>query len=407
MAELTFAFGATLDARLGRWSRHIVDHGPGQVVDTVAERRSVLDRPYRILVLAADSPLAEPALVAELQRRGRGVMAVWDPAQPRTKDLAVALGAAAVIDADATPAEFVRAALALVGARPELGSEMVVEPVPLAKSAPPPAGFPPAPRPGGAHRVAICGPATEEAALVAVEVARAAATGQRRVVVVDANELNPGVVQQLGLPVLPNLRIAVDAIRDRHHRLVDALLPVPAGGFWVLGGLADPAQWAELSPAEVAAVVDELAEGCEVVVVHAAGVAEDLSGYGGPDRFGITRRVLAEAHRVLGVGVASPAGIAQLATWLVQVRAVAPHTPVHLALVRAPEDRFRRRELTERLVADLAPASLCLLPADRRAERAGWDGSLLGRGPLRRSIASLAASVVPASPPSARRPSNA
>jgi len=232
----------------------------------------------------------------------------------------------------------------------------------------------------------------EEAALVAVEVARAVASHQRRVVVVDANELNPSVVQHLGLPVLPNLRIAVDAVRDRHHRLVDALLPVAEGGFWVLGGLADPAQWVELSPAEVATVVDELAEGCEVVVIHAAPVAEDLGGYGGPDRFGITRRMLGDADR-----------IAQLAAWAADVRAVAPHTPVHLALVRAPEDRFRRRELTERLHADLAPTSVTLLPDDRRAERAIWVGSLLARGPLRRAIADLAAAVVPVAATSGRR----
>jgi hypothetical protein len=264
-------------------------------------------------------------------------------------------------------------------------------------------GHPPAPRPGGAYRLVVCGPAAEEAALVAIEVARAVASPPRRVVLVDANELNPSVVQQLGLPVLPNLRIAVDAVRDRHHRLADALLPVPEGRFWVLAGLADPAQWTELGPPEVAAVIDELADGCEVVVAHAAPVAEDLAGFGGPDRFGITRRVLAEADRVVGVGVATPAGIAQLAAWMADVRALAPHCPVDLALARAPEDRFRRAELTERLQADLAPASVTLLPADRRAERASWDGALLTRGPLRRAIAELAAAVVPASAPEAGR----
>lgn len=409
IGELSFAFGNTLDGRIQRWSGHIADHGPGHVVDTVAERRSLFDREYRILVVAADSPLVDPDMVEQLRARGRAVMAVWDPAMPRTKEMAVRLGADAILDADAGPEDFVRAALALAGdweeplgadddwQEPAPGVVTTEELLPAARAphrpTPPP---PPAPRRGGAFRLVVCGPAGDEAAVVAVELARASSGGRRRVVLVDANELNPSVVQQLSLPVLPNLRIAVDAVRDRHHRLTDALLPVPAGQFWVLGGLADPGQWAEVTPAEVAAVVDELADGCEVVVVQAAPVAEDLGGYGGPARFGITRRLLADADRVVGVAVASPRGVAQLAAWLPDVRAAAPQAPVDLVMTRAPDDRFRRAELTERLQEDLAPASVTLLPADSRVERAVWDGTLVRRGPFRRAVTDLAAAVIPA-----------
>ena len=413
IGELSFAFGNTLDGRIQRWSGHIADHGPGHVVDTVAERRSLFNREYRILVVAADSPLVDPDMVEQLRARGRAVMAVWDPAAPRTKEMAVRLGADAILDADAGPEDFVRAALALAGEWEEpLGAEddwqelapaAAVATEELHRLSAPagatgPVPPPPASRRGDAFRLVVCGPAGDEAAVVAVELARAASGGRRRVVLVDANELNPSVVQHLSLPVLPNLRIAVDAVRDRHHRLTDALLPVPAGEFWVLGGLADPGQWAEVTPAEVAAVVDELANGCEVVVVQAAPVAEDLGGYGGPARFGITRRLLADADRVVGVAVASPTGVAQLAAWLPDVRAAAPHAPVDVVMTRAPEDRFRRAELTERLSQDLAPASVTLLPADARVERAVWDGTLVRRGPFRRAVADLAAAIIPALP---------
>ena len=87
---------------------------------------------------------------------------------------------------------------------------------------------------------------------------------------------------------------------------------------------------------------------------------------------------------------------------MADVRAIADHTPVDVALARAPQDRFRRAELLERLQADLAPSSVTLLPSDRRAERATWDGSLLGRGPLRRAIAELAGTLLPAGAVSAR-----
>jgi MinD-like ATPase involved in chromosome partitioning or flagellar assembly len=236
--------------------------------------------------------------------------------------------------------------------------------------------------------------------VVAIELARAAADGRRRIVVVDANELSPSVAQQLNLPVLPNVRIAVDAVRSRHHRLTDALIPLPDGGFWVLGGLADPAQWAEVTPAEVAAVVDELAQGCELVVAHGGPVAEDLAGYGGPDRFGITRRLLADADAVVAVAPATPGGVAQLSGWMADVRLAAPGVPVHVALVRAPADRFRRAELTERLSSDLEAASVTPLPDDARVERALWDGGLVRRGPFRRAVGDLATALVP---PAAKR----
>lgn len=408
---LTFAFAATLDARMQRWSRHVVDHGPGQVADTVAEKRSLYDRDYRILVVAADSRLIDADTVEALRARGRSVVVVWDPAVPRTKELAVRLGADALIDADASAEEFIRCALGLaewvdvgvdegVEDEPAGVDEDAAAWVPDATAA---VATPERPRPprrrDGAFRVVVCGPG-DEPALIGVEIARAVGERGQRAVLVDANEWNPSVVQQLGLPVLPNLRIAVDAVRvrDRQHRLTDALLPVPEGRFWVLGGLADPGQWAEVTPAEVVAVVDELAEGCEVVVVQAAPAAEDLGGFGGPDRFGITRRMLGGADRIVGVAPATPTGVAQLSGWMADVRVVAPHVPVDLVLTRAPGDRFRRGELAERLQADLAPTSVTLLPKDPRVERAVWDGALVRRGPFRRAMSDLAASVIPMVP---------
>ncbi|MCA1656839.1 MAG: hypothetical protein LC713_03870 [Actinobacteria bacterium] len=403
MAELTFAFAATLDGRVQRWSRHIVDHGPGRVVDTVAERRSALQSGYRILVVAADSRLGDADLVEQLQTEGRAVIAVWDPALPHTKEMALRLAADAMIDADASAEDFVRVALALAGELPDV-EPVARAPIAAAPSAPRPVRVPPARRPGGAIRVALCGPSSDEATVVAAELARAAAVDEyTRVVLVDANELNPSVVQQLSLPVLPNLRIAVDAVRDRHHRhnVFDALIPANEGIFWVLGGLADPAQWADITPAEVAAVLDELADGCEVLITHGAPVAEDLPGQGGPDRFGITRRVLAEADRIVAVAGATPAGVAQLSGWMADVRLVAPATPIDVVLTRSPEDRFRRAELTQRVHADLSPASVALLPADPRVARAVWDGTLVARGPFRRGVDELAAAAL-ANAPKAR-----
>jgi hypothetical protein len=196
-------------------------------------------------------------------------------------------------------------------------------------------------RPGGRRGgmvVVVGGPVGDEAEDVVVELGRWVGR-HRTAVVVDANEVTPGLAQHLGLPVLPNIRIAVEAVRDRRRRVSDTLVAVPRAGFWLLGGLADPGQWSEIAPAEVAEVVAQLASGAEVVIAKAGPLAEDVVCHGGPDRFGITRRLLAVSDQIIGVGVATPTGLSRLVSWLVDVRTVAPpHHRARRALPSAPGD---------------------------------------------------------------------
>ncbi|MDP9402242.1 MAG: hypothetical protein M3P85_02685 [Actinomycetota bacterium] len=302
MAELTYAFAAGGVREWPRvWGRHIADHGPGRIVAHVAERKSLYDHDCAVFVVDADSSIIDGGGVDELRRRGTAVVAVWDPTQPRTKELGVRLGADGLIEADAKPEELVRLALELAS-----GVERLAPEVERARPRTPAVAgeTPPSSQPHrhGGLRLVVGGPAGDEAEEVTVELARALASAGKAVVVVDVDEVHPGLAQRLGLPVLPNLRIAVDGLRDRQHPLSDALLGVPAAGFWVLSGLADPAQWAEVHPGEVAEVIEELAGECDVVVAHAGPLAEGPAEHGAPDRFGLTRRALSDADRIIGVG---------------------------------------------------------------------------------------------------------
>lgn len=396
MSELTYAFAAGGVREWPRvWARHIADHGPGRIVAHVAERKSLYDHDCAVFVVDADSSIIDRDAVDQLRQQGTAVVAVWDPAQPRTKELAVRLGADGLIEADAMPEELVRLALELAGgwvdsAAPEPEQATLARAAVRGERAP----SPPSQRPGGL-RLVVAGPVGDEAENVTVELARVLASAGKAVVVVDVDEVHPGLAQRLGLPVLPNLRIAVDAARDGQRPLSDALLAVPAGGFWALAGLADPAQWSEVHPGEVAEVIEELAAGCDVVVGHAGPVAEGPTDHGGADRFGMTRRVLADADRIIAVGVATPTGLARLTTWVADVRLVAPTTPLHVVLARAPKDGFGRAELAESLWADVHPASVSLLPADPRVEAAAWAGGFARHGPFTRGVAALACAVMP------------
>ncbi|MDP9389221.1 MAG: hypothetical protein M3Q48_15225 [Actinomycetota bacterium] len=394
MAELTYAFAAGGVREWPRvWGRHIADHGPGRIVAHVAERKSLYDHDCRVFVIDADSSIIDRGAVDQLRQRGTAVVAVWDPAQPRTKELGVRLGVDGLIESDAKPEELVRLALELAGGwadRPAPYPERGTLQTPTVGELPPAP-----PRRRGGLRLVVAGPVGDEAEEVSVELARALARRGKAVVVVDVDEVHAGLAQRLGLPVLPNLRIAVDALRDGQRPLSDALLCVPAGGFWVLAGLADPAQWAEVHRGEVAEVIDELAAGCDMVVAHAGPFAEGPVDHAAPDRFGLTRRALADADRIIGVGVATPTGLARLTAWVADVRLVAPATPLDVVLVRAPKDGFGRAELAESLWADVHPASVSLLPADPRVEAAAWAGGFARPGSFTKGVAALAAAVMP------------
>lgn len=393
--ELTLAFVTTPRSWGRSWGRYLADHGPGQVVDLIAERKALFDRPYQLLVVDADSPLATSALVDELHRRGMGLVAVWDPAEPATKQQALDLGGDTLIEADAEPAEFLRVVLDVAGEWSELG---VAESVATGRPAPAIPGFeglsPSAP--GRAQRTVVAGPVGAEPELVILELARALAKANHRVVVVDANDICPSLAQLVDQPMLPNLPMAIDALRQRGGRLEDQLLAVTAGRFWLVGGLADPAQWIELRPRAVVDLVDELAARHHHVLTQVGPMVENLADYGG-DRFGVARAVVGDSDSIVAVGMASPVGVARLAMWLADVRLLAPDTTLHVVLTRAPKDRFRCSELLERARGlEVGEASIHLLPDDDRLERAVWNGELVKAGPFRRAVGDLAAAVAPA-----------
>ena len=390
--ELTLAFVTTPRSWGRSWGRYLADHGPGQVVDLIAERKALFDRPYQLLVVDADSPLATSVLVDELHRRGMGLVAVWDPAEPATKQQALDLGGDTLIEADAEPAEFLRVVLDVAGEWLEPAGPAAVATGRPAPAIPAFEGLSPS-APGRGQRTVVAGPVGAEPELVILELARALAKANDRVVVVDANDICPSLAQLVDQPMLPNLPMAIDALRQRGGRLEDQLLAVAAGRFWLVGGLADPAQWIELRPRAVLDLVEELANRHHHVLTQVGPMVENLADYGG-DRFGVARAVVGDSDSIVAVGMASPVGMARLAMWLADVRLLAPETPLHLVLTRAPKDRFRRSELLERAQGlEVSEASVHLLPDDDRLERAVWNGELVKAGPFRRAVGELAAAV--------------
>jgi MinD-like ATPase involved in chromosome partitioning or flagellar assembly len=225
---------------------------------------------------------------------------------------------------------------------------------------------------------------------VAVELARAGRRRGATSLLADADEVAPSLAQRLGLPPIPNLRTAIDALFHGAGRLHDALLPVAAGGFELLAGLANPADWPQVRPQEAAEVVDELRGLRDHVIVNVGPHTEDLGRLGAADRYGVTREVLRGADVVVGVGVATPVGVARLVSWIADVVLLAPGRPVHLVVNKAPASRFVRGEVEAEILRNFAPASLTVLPLDPAVEKAAWRGELVAPGPFTRAVEALA-----------------
>ena len=229
---------------------------------------------------------------------------------------------------------------------------------------------------------------------MAVELARAGRRRGETSLLVDADEVAPCLAQRLALPPIPNVRTAIDALFHGAGRLHETLLPVAGGGFELLAGLANPADWPQVRPQEVAEVVAELRGLRDHVIVNVGAHTEDLARLGAADRFGVTREVLAAADVVVGVGVATPVWVARLVSWIADVVALAPGKPIHLAINKVPASRFVRGRWRARSSATTPRRRCTCSPFDAAVERAAWRGELVAPGAFTRAVEGLAAAAL-------------
>lgn len=378
MAEdLSVAFIASEAPWFSWWTSFMRDHGqPDDLADVIAERWTTFDRSWTVLVGGVGSALLDAALVSDVHERQRAVLAVYDPDEPGSKQRALALGVDDVIEAGASPLEFIAKA-----------RSVAPEPHPDTQARRR-RGVSAATTRRSGQLIAVGGPIGSTPEPIALGIARALAHRRgaaESVLLVDGNEVCPNLAQLLGLSPVPNVASAVAAWRASND-LDDHLQE--GDGYYVLGGLAEPHQWADIT-LSVMAVVESFAARFDRTIVTMAPLAEASA------RFSTTRSLAAAADTLVVVADASPVGMTRLATYIADLRSVAPTTLLYLAAGNAPKDRFRQREVLAMLGEFGSPKDCVVLPTDDRLGRANWQGTTLRRGPLVRSIAHLAAVVVP------------
>jgi len=381
--------------------RHVTDHGGGRVRLRVVDRRVCLEEDYDVLIAEDVTSFLDARFVKELRQRGRRILGVFDADEPTGEERLLELGVDDVIEATAPAEDFVRKIGRLLPAAGEaagLDIELAAMAAQLGPSGE--TGQPPAvPLPTRRLRGCLCAvggpPGGCGATEVAVELARAGRRRGETSLLVDADEVAPSLAQRLDLPPIPNVRTAIDALFHGAGRLHEALMPVAGGGFELLAGLANPADWPHVRPEEVAEVAADLRSLRDHVIVNVGAFTEDLARLGAADRYGVTREVLSCADVIVGVGVATPVGVARLVSWIADVVALAPGKPIHLAINKVPPNRFVRSEVEAEILRNFAPASLHLIPYDEAVEKAAWRGELVAAGPFTKGVEALAAAALP------------
>lgn len=376
--------------------RYVTDHGGGRVRLRVIDGRVALEEQFDLLIAEDITSFLDARFVQELRRRGRLILGVYDPSEPAGKEGLLKLGVADVIEHTAPSEDFVRKITALVAESGREGQDSLrgseVE------------GLLPGERagPGREHDgfVTVVGgpPGGCGATELSIQLARGARQSGESCVLVDADDMAPSLAQRLGLPLIPNIRSAVDALFHNAGRLQDVLVLVGRVGFDVMVGMASAADWSHLRPAEVAEVIGELASLRDHVVVNVGSQLEDLASAGGPDRFGLARAMVGSADSIVGVGLATPLGVTRLLAWVAEVRALAPGSPIHLAVNQAADSSFERGELAEEIRRVFIPNTLHFLPFDQKVRKAGWRGEVVAPGPYTKAVDRAARAILPGTP---------
>lgn len=369
MNEVEVALAVSARLWPDRIHRFLSDHGGARVRAQVLTAEDALAEEYQVLIIDDVSSFLTPRLVQEVQRRRRLVLGVFDPLEVDGKERLRECGVDQVIESDASADEFVVALRALVA----LASSEPVIPIK------------PEEHRGTSTLVAIGGPpggcgATEVAVSWAARLARFAPTA-----LVDVNETSPAIAQRLGLTLLPNLRTAIDVVQHRHGSLDRCLHRVEH--LQILPGLTGDRDWLEVRPLEVLDVIDELRSRFRYVVANVGSQLEQV-GFGQDGRFGISRAVVEQADRIVGVGLASPVSVSRLISWITLVTELNQRSELSLLINRAPRSPYKRAEVAQEL-GRVAVGEVTFLRHDREVEEAAWRGREVASGPFVRSIRKL------------------
>lgn len=399
MNEITVGVAFTPREWRSALQRHVRDHVAGVVLRVVRDARMAIEEHADVLVVDDEAGFLSAAFIASVRQSGVKIVGIYDPAEvdDAGRVLLHRLGVDTTLPATTAPEDLLaelRASVADSGLASRF--EDVVAGLELS---------PDPPRVDG-HLIAVGGPPGAGATEVAIALTQVLARRERPVLV-DVDEVNPGVARRLHLAVYPHLLSAVDdldgvaldsgGIQGDADPILAALAR-PAGTsppppFDVIVGLADVRDWAVLRPDDVLALLSGLRTRWPIVIANLGPHLEDLTRW--VDRYVASRTTLTESDQVIAVCEGSPRGVLRFLDWLVDASSIAPNRPIDVVVNRTPRSAFHRAELSDAIHEHAGGrlASINFVPEDPRVARAAWDGILLGGGRFLRAVEATAARV--------------
>lgn len=352
--------------------RFLADHGGARVRVVALEPEDLQGESFDVLVIDDICSFLTPRLVETVRRDGHAVIGVFDPAEfPDGGERLRALGAHAVLEATAHPAEFLdvigRVAAATTSRRASGSAE-------LGKERP---AFGNGDR---RHWMSVLGPGGGTG-VTEIAIASSVALRARGVSValVDGDHRMPSLAQRLGLALLPNVKSAIDAVEQRSGPISSTLQS--RHGVGLLVGMPSASDWRQVRPRQPLDVIDELDRQFDRLVF-------DLGGIPG-DRLGdhpMARAVVDRSDEILVVAEPTPVGITRLLSLLAEVRAGTASSRVGVLMNRAPRSPYLRGEVVDEIGRCHPTVMLGFIPHDAAVGRAAWNGALVHRGRFRSAV---------------------
>ena len=378
----SFTVGVVLSPRgwSGPLHAFVADHVPNVELVMVRDRRAALGSGAHLLVLDSTTPWLTASFVAEAESLGVRLVGVYDRHDGGvSRDRLAGFGLSHLLE-EAMPPEDVMFLLdrlrpvATNGESPHRRGP--VESVDV----------------DGAI-VPVGGPSGSGARELAVGLAAHWASVGLATLLVDANETTPGVARRLGLGLYPHLLTAVErcdagGLDGVRSALADGVIPLP---FDVIVGLATPRDWDRVVPGDVVELLSVCRHGWDRVVVTTSPLVEDLARWG--DRFGVSRRVLANADIVVGAAEPTPRGVLRYLDWFADAGLL--RADVVTVLNKVPSSRRIAFEARQQLIdtGGSLVEDVWELPLDRAVAAAEWDGRIVIRGRFHKALTRLADEV--------------
>ena len=391
-SEPAVAVGSSQRGWVAELMSYAQDHAGVRVVGTVLSATEAVEHDYDVLLIDDSTSYLTKRLIDRVQGMRRIVIGVYEESRGDVgKNKLIELGVDGVLDAEATPKEFMARIRHLTEQRlvDRDFAEMVAlesrdDDGDLETSTEETA-------PSVSHRSLVVVSGANGVTEIAVALAAELARRSQPTVLVDFDTIEPTIAQRLDVPMSPNALTAIETLR--HSGDIGGAVVGHSGGFAVLAGLPSPREWESFGIDDSSDLVGVLADRYGTVIVKVDRNLEDLSPFGGrAGRFGIARKFVADADHLVVVGEPSPTGVTGLLAWIGDARALSS-APVHVVMNHSGKSLYQQGEVKEEIRRTFRSASVVFAPEDHRVRKAAWQGELPAPGKFTRSLETIASRV--------------